>query len=484
MAFYKKDCLKMKGIYFVKIHNIKHRMTCFIRSLGEKIKPGCKFYNYFSIAPRSVDLRAALKAEGISGGISFLNTQYRFFKPAYSRFLLALYSHLSKTSTLSENPDKNKKDFLIHFSCWGESYANKALNYLLPSMLAEGNLPALAQKYNIIVFIHCDTHLAAALKTAKISEEIKKYAALCVSPLPARIIKLYKAATNYPKILAFHELSISNDMLKYFFLGACQSHALQIGLKRKAIISFLMPDIVLSDAFFSCGAAHIEGKKLILASSFRTDFFKAQPELNKFRCKKSSLVLTIPAGLLAKIQVKYLHEYDARRVISEKTEHFIPCPRFIFKTSRGLVLRALHYHPILMNCSEISHEIKADYLPIDDSVLKQILSATIPFEQQVWFAKDTTLMNFAELSGTEPMLSEPPTFKGVYFTYDALVETLRSMVSSSAIDFNRQINRFFIQNRIEYDFQDDTHSQDDTVNDATFVSDLCYRLDQDIELIQ
>ena len=95
-----------------------------------------------------------------------------------------------------------------------------------------------------------------------------------------------------------------NKNLKYTLLGGLQIQALEIAIKNKCYVSFLMPDFVLSDDFFKKAFLNIENKKMVLATGFRTDFQKVAGGLDRFFSDKEKVKLSIPAYRLTELKIK------------------------------------------------------------------------------------------------------------------------------------------------------------------------------------
>ncbi|MFK3616988.1 hypothetical protein WJ883_05405, partial [Coxiella burnetii] len=116
-----------------------------------------------------------VKENSLASGITFLKSKYKFFRPPVVKFFIKLYRYLLITdkNLLTLQTDNT---YIIHFSCWGKAYAEKVKTYLIPSLLAEGNLPSIAKKYNTTVLIHCDIDTKNNLSASPIIRHVKNYA--------------------------------------------------------------------------------------------------------------------------------------------------------------------------------------------------------------------------------------------------------------------------------------------------------------------
>ena len=422
-----------------------------------------KTFRYFLSRDAIETARQIAANQSIETAILYLQQRYKFFKPSSVRFLLGIYHYLLTTN----HPLKlsTTKNLIIHICCWGESYSDKLTKYLLPSLLAHGNLPSLQKTYKITLLIHCDRN--TKIKLAQWKTIIGNHAELVLAdiPTPMNNFLLFKLS----KLLFSKKLQHTLEDTKYFLLGAIQTQAFQLALKNKAYISFLTPDMVLSDIFYTEAFSQIKNKKMVGASAFRTNFQMVQPKLESFYTNKQKNTLSISARVLSKLQVECIHHSAKRRVVSESTLCFNPSAQLLFKNNSGIVIRTFHYHPFLINCSEINHSIKLDYYPIDNLILDQILSRNIPYEQQVWICDDGSKMSFMELSDDhiEPLLA-----KHKYYSYQELIDAIKLMLASVPEAYDMPLNRYFGSIRLKLETGEDDTNQSNFIDDQQFFAAL------------
>lgn len=386
---------------------------------------------------------AFIAAHGLNGTVDHLENKYWLYKPALIRFLMTFYRTLMKLEAdIPLYPNENL--LIIHCCCWGRSYTEKMLDCFFTSLLSKNNLPNIAEKYKIMLLIHGDQSTKQAVFQSPISEELKKYAVLHFITLPDDIL----SASSRLNFLESFLLRKTNfiDTFKYILLGGLQTHALKIALKNKAYISFMVPDVLLSDAFFSEMIADAEDKPFVLSTTFRTNYQKIQKNIAGFYDNPERTVLSIPAAKLTELQIETIHEAAKRRIIAEDTINFYASAQLIFKTQHGLLVRALHYHPILVNCAHLDPAIQMDYFPIDNSMLNRMVSDDIPYDQQVCICHDKTKVAWVELSDDhieENYLSSQP------ISYSELVTKVKTMISRQPEIFDTPLNRYFFSVRNE-----------------------------------
>ncbi|MBW5802267.1 hypothetical protein FIV31_00180 [Coxiella endosymbiont of Ornithodoros amblus] len=409
-----------------------------------------------------------VKENSLASGISFLKSKYKFFRPSIVKFFIKLYRYLLIT-------DKNlltlkiNNAYIIHFCCWGKAYAEKVKTYLIPSLLAEGNLPSISKKYKTIVLVHCDIDTKNNLSLSPIIKYVKNYANIEFIILPRSLIKAYKSNFKYFPFLYSKKITGIVSNIKYILLGALQTQALEIAVKNKSYISFMMPDFVLSDRFLTNTFFLIEGKKVAIISTSRTDYQKIAQQLEKFFKGKERIQLTVPASVLTMLQVTNLHPAAKKIIVSENNTNFSSRAQLLFETPNGFVLRAYHYHPILLDCHHYNYKFQKDYYPIDNSILNQLLSINIPFDQQIASCNNESDIHCLELS--DEHIDEHISTKQKKLNYNEFLYEICDMISKNPSTYDTPLNRYFIsiKNRFE---SPSVLKEGDFVDDDRFFSDL------------
>lgn len=340
-----------------------------------------------------------VKAFGLQAGIDFLLKKYRFFKPRSVQFLLLLYRYLLTLEATSVGVSKSQGGYIIHFCCWGERYTEKVEKFLLPSLLAKNNLPKISEKYSVTLSIHGDKKVEHLLTSSAVVGEIKKYAKVVFFLIPNDVLTAYRRCSHYPNFFIFKRVNHLCDRgLRYLLLGGLQCHALVMALQQRAYVSFLMPDTVLSESFLIRAFEKIHTKKMVLTTTFRSDFEKMHPALENYYLGQTQLVLALPEKILMELQLAHMHESAKHQIVSPDTEDFEFTAQLIFKEESGIIIRSFHYHPILVDCSAIHKKIKIDYYPIDFTVINELIIEEQPISEQLWVCDDASFMAIAELS--------------------------------------------------------------------------------------
>lgn len=417
------------------------KIICSLKKIYTSISNQFNGISTFKQAPLLV------KHKGLNAAILYLKKRHPLYTPPTALFFIHLYSYLSlldqdiKSATDKQN---EKEVFFIHCCVWGDGYSEKFITYLLPSLLAQGNLPAISKEYNIVLLIHCDKKTQEKLLASSVIEQIKKYARMEFILIPETIFILYKKITH----LSYRKKSQISDNLKYYLLGGLQTLALKKALLQKAYISFLMPDIVLSDSVLTTAFQQTKDRKIALTTTSRTNYQAVKTPLNE--CSNSEKTsLSISAPDLTLLQIDHLHPDDKKHIVSEYTQHFTFSARLFFQTREGFIIRAFHYHPILIDCKKLTQPILFDYLPIDNSILNQLIDNTIPYNQQIWVCDNASIMAIMELTNSTNKV-DLISHEDNILTYLELINIVKNSIKKSGPLFDTPFNRYLISFRHQY----------------------------------
>jgi len=408
---------------------------------------------------------------GLKQALVFLKKAYPFFTPTLVKFLQALYQYLLslETDTLKLSTTKNKKNLIIHFCCWDDAYCDKAINAFFPSLLANDNIPFSAEKYQVTLLIACDNKSREILMNCPAMTNLKQYCNIQTMIIPEHLLNLYDRCLNQKKSLSIKKIVIVNSGIKYLLLGGLQTHAFKLALQKKAIISFLMPDCILSDTFLKAAFDLIQDKCVVLATSFRTFYPDLKKDLAPY-FNDSQYQLSIPALSLAYLKLKHLHPAAKRQIVSEITQGFLPCAQLLFKAQNGITMRAFHYHPILLDCERINHRVAVDYYPIDNSVLNHILDENIPYNQQISVCSDSSMLEIAELS--DDRISQNYTTSTKQLSRQELITCIKTMVYSNPAIYNTPLNQYLVSQRYQLQSDQIVFDQQDCVDDVHFLKSV------------
>jgi len=436
------------------------------------------FQKYISGVDGLSNAPAIAEEKGLDAVIEFLKSRYKYFKPASIRFLISLYQYRKKLSRHMTLLSSNKKPYIIHFCVWGEKYTQRTTELLIPSLLAAQNIPLISKKYSITLLIHCDGVAKKMILNSPAGQALKEYLAIDFILIPRRLLTAFKKCQSYPEIFPFFKkLNLMNQGVKYTILGSLQTHALELAMKNKAFVSFFMPDFLFANGTLKKAFEEIQGKVAVVSTMYRTPFEKTLEFMSAY--KKSPAVLSISSPELTKFKIENMHLYTQKQVVSEGTDNFFPCAQMIFKDKRGFIIRALHYHPLLVDCETISPETHVGYSTIDTCFFidNHVVDSAEKYEDRVWVCTDSSEMAVIEISdpittcATDAQVNQRP----ITYKRSQLLDLVVQMINSSADAYDRPLYRYYVSHRLKVTNPSIIRAEAD-IDDEVFLSEVYKRV--------
>lgn len=211
---------------------------------------------------------------------------------------------------------------------WGEAYIERFATLALPSFLAPGNLPALAQLVDLEVVIMTQRDDIAFFEKHPSYSRLK---AVC----PVRFIEIDDLVANgvYGVTLTLAYLrpivQMGEKMLERHFL-------------------FMNADFVLADGSLRSLAHQImAGRAVVLGPSFRATAEDVEPALHAMIDKESG-VLAVPPRKLTALSIQHPHPTTVAKVLNQGFCHTIHPNQFFWEVDEHCLLG--HYFLIFMLC--------------------------------------------------------------------------------------------------------------------------------------
>jgi|GEM_PF-1277887 hypothetical protein len=211
---------------------------------------------------------------------------------------------------------------------WGETYIERFASLALPSFLAEGNLPALAEATELEVVImtrHDDIEFFQSAPT------FHKLTAIC----PVRFVEIDDLVTTsvygVTLTLAYARpiIACGAEMLKTHFV-------------------FMNADFVLADGSLrSLGRHIVAGRSIVLGPSFRATAEAVEPVLEAMVDTETG-VLAVPARRLAKLSLASPHPTTLAKTLNQNFYHSTQPNQFFWQVDKNTVLG--RYYLIFMLC--------------------------------------------------------------------------------------------------------------------------------------
>ncbi|GAA5163802.1 hypothetical protein [Viridibacterium curvum] len=214
---------------------------------------------------------------------------------------------------------------------WGEDYADLFCRLTLRSLLAPGNLPAMAGKVDLHYFIYTTVEDGARIKQSTEWSRLQTLATLHLESLPPPSSQTPSQAQNFDRVSTMHLLA--------------SNAAAHVG----AHISFLVPDCLYSDGSIGGLLPYILNPEVpaVMTLGLRTN------REGTLRCLADSLeapdpVLQVSPRACVALALENLHEVE-RAMIWGENEHSTHLSHTYFRLDHdGLLAYCWHLHPILV----------------------------------------------------------------------------------------------------------------------------------------
>jgi hypothetical protein len=211
---------------------------------------------------------------------------------------------------------------------WGAEYSRLFADLCLPTLLAPGNIPALAQTPGCVYQIYT-------------TPEDRKYleASAALATL-ARYIRV-----------EFHNIhdDVGADPNRYDVQSGCYRRGMAIADAVDAAMIFVNADVVMADGGIRTLRNLAEsGKRAVLAMGVRLNKQAAWAEIVAGRHDPRTGTVSISASELAAIAVANLHQISRLHLYRGTEEEMHPAGLFWQVGREGLLMRCFHLHPLLV----------------------------------------------------------------------------------------------------------------------------------------
>lgn len=186
---------------------------------------------------------------------------------------------------------------------WGDAYLARVLNLTLPALLAPGNLPALAEQFDVEIALVAESRFFGVLRDSVVFRRLQEHADVKVVPLDDLLTNVggdYGPVLTFALIRGYEDLG--ERMLDYFLM-------------------FLNADFILADGSYRTVARLVkEGHQVIHCPSFRALLEDVMPELEQ-RVRKQDGILAVPPRDLVALALRHKHITVKARIVNQKLYH-------------------------------------------------------------------------------------------------------------------------------------------------------------------
>ncbi|HXW23550.1 MAG TPA: hypothetical protein VEK73_02295 [Xanthobacteraceae bacterium] len=256
------------------------------------------------------------------------------------------------------HPDENL--FVVSGVVWGEQYVANFMDYCLRSLLAPGNLPAIARQGPCVVVITTDEAGAAAIRRHPAFAAACRHAAFRFALVPDAMIK--KLVDGHLKRM-FYLLYGMLDHIGVFFAQGAKAHLFMIPVD--AIVadgSLVAMANYRHDGFECCGGGNLVAE---------TETFL--PELaHRYAGEGAIAISTFD---LASLAIAHPHHYFVSQVICrENTDFGMHARELFWPVAGGMEIHSCFIHPLFTAAAALQRYRSKHFANVDYGMLPRMFS--------------------------------------------------------------------------------------------------------------
>lgn len=299
---------------------------------------------------------------------------------------------------------------------WGDAYRRALLRYCLPSLLAPGNLPAVAARAGVLVQLCTKEADRQALETADLVRRLRSFARVEVVTL-----------------------SSEEGREGYDYFSACYRNGLERARERGEAALLLTADQIWADGSISAVCARAEaGARVVLVAGPRLLEETALPALDAFRGPDGEFADRLGPRALAALAWEHLHPWDQSLFWDESDRGRPASFQFREVPGEGFLMHCLHLHPA---CVRLDESVNLDFrLTVDGGDFVE-RAAGRPEACHVILCSDEAMYCSTAPRGQSAHLIDEP--KGDWLRYANWALSLG--VSRMNLSFLRQGVRFLLK---------------------------------------
>ncbi|MDB5552939.1 MAG: hypothetical protein JWL86_2923 [Rhizobium sp.] len=250
--------------------------------------------------------------------------------------------------------------FTLSATVWGDVYVRNFMNFNVRSMLAPGNIPALAKIGACKMFIVTDEAGREAIQTHPVYQQTLEYLDWEFSLVPSEVI----AEIVSPEMASlFYVLYGMLDHTGIFFAQGSGSNLFMIP------VDAIVADGSLSnmanyrkDGFECCGGGNIVANTETFLPALEEKFFG-----------KASIAISTED--LASLAVEHAHHYFVSQVISAENVDFGKHARELFwPVPGGVEIHSCFIHPLFVAAPAVARYKRKHYANVDYGMIPRIFS--------------------------------------------------------------------------------------------------------------
>ena len=274
--------------------------------------------------------------------------------------LLALMEFVAmETQRVADLPRRDPSKpapLLVNANVWGESYVDALFAYGFPSLLADGNLPAVSADRDIIVDFYTSAGDRARIEAHPLTERVRRLAELRYNILPDGLL----AADGH-------------DAARWCAGAAQQCSALR-AQRVGADLLFLCGSAVYCAGSLRTAYGYLEaGYGAVICMVPRTLEARTHDALGRYADIEDGVIAAGPQAL-SEFIVGNLHGHSLDCFLTDEARHVAQNPvALFFRTEDGFACRTYEPSPLIISHKLLKSEFCVDYFTIDVRFLSELL---------------------------------------------------------------------------------------------------------------
>jgi hypothetical protein len=233
---------------------------------------------------------------------------------------------------------------VISIPIWGQKYYEIMSQYLIPSLLIQGNLPKMSLNHEIFIDIYSERNTLSSLKKELDKSRIHEYCKI-------NLLEIEPAEINQ---------AILDSKSKYDLYGKLHLKSIIKAAEQNHVCITMAPDVIFTNHFLSEAIRLLDNNQVVFKTSLRVDLDKFK---NFIKLHNINSDISIKQG--RKILENCLHE-EMKQFILDKKNNFFSPQRVIIPFKKKTFLYGADLHPFILS-NEICVALKERLLPKDEN---------------------------------------------------------------------------------------------------------------------
>ena len=243
-----------------------------------------------------------------------------------------------------------KEKVVLSLFVYGEDYANKCINYMLKSLMADENLPVLCKEKQAIFHVQTDIKTCKILESAPIVQQIKTLGAhfeYCIIPDSLK-----------------EQMDVTSI---YWMVGATATAGLEYARKNNAAFHHSYPDIIYSNKFFSELLRLTKTCNSILAPAHRGDEMVILPALKPYENQDN---ISVPSADLLAIGLNGIHMCHWPSIVNNRPGAWMypQTHSLIWETQQFVHFNCPHLNALYLSKEVVAKSPQRFYISLDSEL--------------------------------------------------------------------------------------------------------------------